>query len=603
MIKLDYTNRDYASIREDILSRASVILPEWTSRESSDYGMMLVDLWAYLADNMHYYVDRVAQEAFLETATQRSSVLALANLLGYKAQGVVNSSTTIYIDPSESVATDVLPVLIPFGTRFIGKSSYDNSEVIFLSTTPIAINVTGATVPGYVVYTKSGGNIPVRLVEGESFTESYTSAYGASQQIVLSKQNVVSNSISVTVNEGPSGTDVQYTQIERLTDATSTDLVYTVRITSDDYSVLTFGNNANGKIPTTNSVITITYKISRGAEGNVSANTITEFESLDPAEGASYDGLVIIPNANKALGGADAENIETLRLNISAAFRSQDRAVSLQDYEDMTLRVNGVVKGKAVLNNTTAKQAKVTEVEGQGAGLIRLYTEELHDLSVGDTIAVFNVGDNFDGTYVLESPTTGHDLYYYTPGMNFDPITSASVSDGYVRNGQVKIYALGSIDYYDGTVTVDPTTSPLVLDTTVRDSIYEYLDPRSMVGVNMIVMPEVTLNEVSVKTTVSVLANYIRDVVETNVALAIKDLFSYTNVLFGQTITLGKLYQTILAVDGVEYATVQEFTTGLVDDVIDSVGSNPITSGVRADNESLLLLKNIEITSSGGIAV
>lgn len=603
MIKLDYTNRDYASIREDILARASVIMPEWTSRESSDYGMMLVDLWAYLADNMHYYVDRVAQEAFLETATQRSSVLALANLLGYKAQGSVNSSTTIYLDPSESVATDVLPVLIPSGTRFIGKSSIDNSEVVFLSTLPIAINVTGTTVPGYVVYTKSGGNIPLRIIEGEAFTEAYTSVYGANQQIVLNKQNVVSNSISVTVNEGTSGSSVQYSQIERLIDATSTDLVYTTRITSDDYTVLTFGNDANGKVPTTNSVITVTYKTSRGSEGNVSANTITDFESLDPAEGADYDGLVIIPNASKALGGADPESIETLRLNISAAFRSQDRAVSLQDYEDMALRVSGVVKGKAVLNNVLAKQAKVTDVEGQGAGFIHLTTEEMHDLSVGDTIAVFNVGDNFDGTYVLESPTTGYDLYYYTTGMNGDPITSASVSDGYVRNGQVKIYALNSVDYYDGTVTVDPTTSPLLLDTAVRDSIYEYLDPRSMVGVNMIVMPEVTLDEVSIKTTINVLPNFIRDVIETNVAIAIKDLFSFTNVSFGQTVTLGKLYQTILAVGGVEYATVQEFTTGVTDDVIDVVGSNPVVSGVRANDESLLLLKNIEITSSGGIVV
>lgn len=599
MIKLDYTNRDYASIRDDILARASVIMPEWTSRESSDYGMMLVDLWAYLADNMHYYVDRVAQEAFLETATQRSSVLALANLLGYKAQGTKNASTTIYLDPSESVATDILPVLIPSGTRFIGKSSLDNSEVIFLSTSPIAINVTGAVVPGYVVYTKSGGNIPVRVTEGEAFTEAYTSAYGANQQIVLNKQNVVSNSISVTINEGVSGSNVQYSQIERLTDATSTDLVYTIRITSDDYTIITFGNDANGKIPTTGSVITVTYKTSRGAEGNVSANTITEFESLDPAEGADYDGLVIIPNTNKALGGADPENIETLRINISAAFRSQDRAVSLQDYEDMALRVSGVVKGKAVLNNVLAKQAKVT-YKALSASVATLTTESSHGFSVGETIAVFNVDDTFDGTYVVKTGSSGTTVLYDLASAS---VASASVSDGYVRNGQVKIYALNSVDYYDGTVTVDPTTSPLSLDTTVRDSIYEYLDPRSMVGVNMVVMPEVTLDEVSIKTTINVLPNFIRDVIETNVAIAIKDLFSFTNVSFGQTVTLGKLYQTILAVNGVEYATVQEFTTGVTDNVIDAVGSNPVASGVRANAESLLLLKNIEITSSGGIVV
>ena len=603
MMKFDYTNRDYASIREDLLSRASETIPEWTSREATDFGMVFVDLWAYLGDTLHYYLDRVAQEAFLETATQRSSVLALSSLLDYKAQGVNNSTAVIYLNPTDSVCTDENPVLIPKNTRFIGKSPYDNSDVVFLNQTPIAINVTGTTVPNYVTYEKSGGNIRVTLLEGETYTEAYTSANGSNQQIILNQPNVVAKSIAVTVNEGTNGSSVSYSQIERLIDATSTDLVYSTRITSDDYTILTFGNNANGKVPTTNSVITVTYRTSRGAEGNVSANTITDFESLDPSEGAGYDGIVIIPNSSKAVGGANPEGIEILRKNITSSFRSQDRAVSLTDYQDLSLRVSGVVKAKAVLNNVPAKQAKVTDVEGQGAGFIHLTTEEMHDLSVGDTIAVFNVGDNFDGTYVLESPTTGYDLYYYTTGMNGDPITSASVSDGYVRNGQVKIYALGNINDYDGTVSVDPTTGPLSLDTAVRDNIYEYLDPRSMVGVNMVVMPEVELDEVSIKFTLSVLPNYVRDAVEGDVAVAVKDLFTFDKVDFNQTITLGELYQTILAVDGVQYTTVQEFTTGVTDDVIDVVGSNPVVSGVRSGEATLLLLKNIEITSSGGITV
>lgn len=598
-MKFDYTNRDYASIREDLLSRASETIPEWTSREATDFGMVFVDLWAYLGDTLHYYLDRVAQEAFLETATQRSSVLALASLLDYKAQGVSNATTVIYINPSESICTDENPVLIPRNTRFVGKSPYDNSDVIFLSQSPIAINVSGTNVPNYVTYSKSGGNIRVPLTEGEVYTESYTSINGSNQQIILNQPNVVGRSITVTVNEGPGGSSVSYSQIERLIDATGTDLVYSTRITSDDYTILTFGNNANGKVPTTNSVITVTYRTSRGAEGNVSANTITDFESLDASVGAGYDGLVIIPNTTKAFGGANPESIEILRKNITSSFRSQDRAVSLTDYQDLTLRTSGVVKAKAVLNNVAAKQVNITNKE-LSASVAHLTTGSSHTFSVGETIAVFNIDDTFNGTFVVKTGSTGTDLYY---DVNSASVASASVSDGYVRNAQVKVYALGNIDDYDGTVSVDPTTGPLALDTEVRDTIYEYLDPRSMVGVNMVVMPEVELNEVSIKFTLNVLPNYVRDAIEEDVALAVKDMFSFENVDFNQTITLGELYQTILAVDGVQYATVQEFTTGLVDDVIDVVGSDPVVSGVRSGQASLLLLKNIVITSSGGITV
>lgn len=599
MMKFDYTNRDYASIREDLLSRASETIPEWTSREGTDFGMVFIDLWAYLGDTLHYYLDRVAQEAFLETATQRSSVLALSSLLDYKAEGVNNSTTSVYIDPTDSICTNENPVLIPRYTRMLGKSSYDNSDVVFLTATPIAINISGTTVPGYVTYPKSFGNILLRLIEGELYTESYNSTNGSNQQIILNQPNVVGNSITVTVNEGTNGSSVSYSQIPRLIDATSTDLVYSTRLTSDDYTILTFGNNANGKVPTTNSVITITYRTSRGAEGNVSANTITYFESLNPSEGADYDGIVVIPNATKALGGTDPESIEILRKNITASFRSQDRAVSLTDYQDLSLRVSGVVKAKAKLNTVLAKQAKITN-KALSASVAYLTTDSAHGLSVGETIAIFNIDDTFNGTFVVKTGSTGTNLYY---DNNSASVASASVSDGYVRNAQVKIYALGNINDYDGTVSVDPTTGPLTLDTEVRDNIYDYLDPRSMVGVNMVVMPEVELNEVSIKFTLSVLPNYVRNAVEEDVAVAVKDLFIFDNVDFDQTITLGKLYQTILAVDGVEYATVQEFTTGLVNNVIDVVGSDPVVSGVRSGETSLLLLKTIVITSSGGITV
>lgn len=606
-MKFDYTNRDYASIREDLLSRASETIPEWTSREATDFGMVFVDLWAYLGDTLHYYLDRVAQEAFLETATQRSSVLALASLLDYRAQGVSNSTAVIYLNPTDSVCTDENPVLIPKNTKFIGKSPYDNSDVVFLNQTSIAINVTGTTVPGYVTYQKSGGNIRVPLVEGETYTEAYTSANGSNQQIILNQPNVVGKSIEVTVNEGTNGSLVSYSQIERLIDATSTNPVYSTRITSDDYTILTFGNDANGKIPTINSVITVTYRTSRGAEGNVSANTITDFESLDSSEGAGYDGIVIIPNANKATGGTNPEGIEILRKNITSSFRSQDRAVSLTDYKDLTLRVSGVVKATSVITNNLALVEGIVGFQADEttptATRVILSLTTTPGVNTGDFIRVTGLGEPYDGSFMV----TGIDVFnpyeiiymtdYFAPTKEFtvtDPNTTV------YKNAQITVYALGNINNYDGTVSVDPTTGPLLLDNTVRDNIYEYLDPRSMVGINMVVAPEVELDEVSIKFTLSVLPNYVRDAVENDVAIAVKDLFIFDKVDFNQTITLGELYRTILAVDGVQYTTVQEFTTGNTNDVIDTVG---LDSGISSTETSLLLLKNIVITSSGGITV
>ena len=80
----DFASRDYENIRRDLLNRASLIAPEWTDRDPSDFGVLLVDLWAYMGDVLHYYIDRAAGEAFITTATQRESMLALASLFDYK---------------------------------------------------------------------------------------------------------------------------------------------------------------------------------------------------------------------------------------------------------------------------------------------------------------------------------------------------------------------------------------------------------------------------------------------------------------------------------------------------------------------------------------
>ena len=77
----DYSSRDYASVYADLQARKSVYLPEWTSTSQSDFGNVLLQMYAYVADLISYYVDRLAGEAFIQTATQPSSVLNLAAML------------------------------------------------------------------------------------------------------------------------------------------------------------------------------------------------------------------------------------------------------------------------------------------------------------------------------------------------------------------------------------------------------------------------------------------------------------------------------------------------------------------------------------------
>ena len=110
MSQFDYTSRDYLSIRQDLLSRAADLIPEWTSRAPSDFGVMLVDLWSYTGDILHYYIDKAAAETYLGTATRTESVLAIANLLDYRPLFQTAAEGTVVVGATNSNHSDTIVI-------------------------------------------------------------------------------------------------------------------------------------------------------------------------------------------------------------------------------------------------------------------------------------------------------------------------------------------------------------------------------------------------------------------------------------------------------------------------------------------------------------
>lgn len=83
-VSIDYLAKDYSSFRQALLDFIPTRLPEWTERSEADIGMMLMELLAWSADTLSYMQDRVANEAFLGSATQRRSVAGHLALIGYE---------------------------------------------------------------------------------------------------------------------------------------------------------------------------------------------------------------------------------------------------------------------------------------------------------------------------------------------------------------------------------------------------------------------------------------------------------------------------------------------------------------------------------------
>jgi hypothetical protein len=117
-LNINYLAKDYASFRQLILDRMAVTMPNWTERTPADIGIALVELLAYAGDQLSYYQDAVATEAYLGTARRRVSVRRHARLLDYPMHDGCNARAWVFfqVDPGPAVLTPKGTTLLTQGT-------------------------------------------------------------------------------------------------------------------------------------------------------------------------------------------------------------------------------------------------------------------------------------------------------------------------------------------------------------------------------------------------------------------------------------------------------------------------------------------------------
>lgn len=96
-IFVDYMAKDFDSFRQALIDLLPRLIPDWSERRVADQGMMLLELLAYVGDQLSYYQDAVANEAFIETARQRISVRRHARLIDYDMHEGLSARTVVQI--------------------------------------------------------------------------------------------------------------------------------------------------------------------------------------------------------------------------------------------------------------------------------------------------------------------------------------------------------------------------------------------------------------------------------------------------------------------------------------------------------------------------
>jgi hypothetical protein len=422
-VVVDYTNRDFYSLREKLIERVKARVNSggrnsWYGNDPADFGLALIEAFAYMGDITSYYIDRVANENTLLTASQRESILNLAYSYGYTPSGYKQASCDVTFSADQVgvasvpagtqlratvTSNDVVQQLIfttssaadfSTSTSTISGAAGSSGSVVYTTTAAhnlqvgYRVNVTGITPTGYNVsnalitavtttspYTftilssatgtyTSGGSVTgapasrsVKATHGYNVSTLYSvgsdstdipgEQLGVSdgtpnQLFQLKESQVVDNSIVIYVVSGPTNgkTYGKWTEVIHLSDYTPTDAVFKVVKGSNNSIYVQFGDGVSGAIPNTNAVIKAQYIYGGGNVGNVLANAINTVKT--PVAN------IVVANTAPATGGADPEGIDAIRVNAPQAFTALNRAVSLTDYEGLSLQVSGVGKANAV---------------------------------------------------------------------------------------------------------------------------------------------------------------------------------------------------------------------------------------------------------------
>lgn len=314
------TDLDFFKIRENLKTflRSQDTFSDYDFEGS---GLsVLIDLLAYNTHYNSFYMNMLANEAFLDTAQVRKNILSHAKAINYipnSAQGAV-SELTIRVTPSETEDNALNVLTLDKYTRFVG---YDIDGINYPF---VALNSNTAY--------KSGGSFlfsNVFIKQGETVTLQFPMmANNTSRRFEIPSANVDTSTVTVTVQQSASNTyTTEYTLANDITEISSTTPVYYIEENDQLNYSIQFGDGVLGKKPDNGNIVIVTYLETMGAV----SNNITKFGLADPIGGEFRDN-VRMTIVRGSYGGTDKEDIDTIRFRAPWFYTAQNRAVNVNDY-------------------------------------------------------------------------------------------------------------------------------------------------------------------------------------------------------------------------------------------------------------------------------
>jgi hypothetical protein len=309
---IQVSNLDFAEIKQNFIN---YLQSQDTFKDYNFQGSslsVLLDVLAYNTQYNSYYLNMVANEMFLDSALQRSSVVSHAKLMNYVPQSAIGPIAKINVAFSGvTTATFTIPQYTNFISEAINGVNYN-----FVTTNSTTVSVAN----NQAIFTG------VEIKQGRPITYTFTvdSTSNPNYIFEIPDAGLDTTTMAVSVQESSTNTSYNiYNSTTNYLELTPKDMVYFLQEATNGNYQIYFGDGVLGKKLSDGNIIRVGYISTSGTAGGLANN----FVLMD-----SLGGVSVVTSYQAASQGKDRETISSIKFQAPKAFASQGRAVSKNDY-------------------------------------------------------------------------------------------------------------------------------------------------------------------------------------------------------------------------------------------------------------------------------
>lgn len=322
-----FTNLDFDQIKTSIKDylRANSTFTDFDF-EGSNFSV-LIDTLAYNTYITAFNSNMVVNESFLDSATLRENVVSLARNIGY----VPRSRTAAKAQISFNVTTGSSSRTMTLQAGLVCVGNSDNTSYTF----SVPENISTKVIDGVASFDG------ISIYQGTFLTKQFVVDGSLDQRFILDNSYIDTSTIVVYV-KGISDTGVgrEYSLVDNILNINKDSEIYLLQEVQDEKYQIIFGDGYFGKKLENGSVITVTYIVTDGKDGNGAS----KFSFSGSLRGSS-DEIIIPSNTvpvttnQSSQNGSDIESIDSIKYFAPRVYESQYRAVTARDYESIIKKI------------------------------------------------------------------------------------------------------------------------------------------------------------------------------------------------------------------------------------------------------------------------